>query len=432
MSGAPLGVVRVAVVGLGWAAKSIWLPRLREHPGFAVSALVDPDRAALAAAVHDRTGTLLLTDVDELTPDVADLAVVAVPNHLHAAIACRLLVNGVPVFLEKPVCLNSEEAEQLAAAETGGGSLLLAGSAARYRADVLALRELVANLGHIRHVDLSWVRARGIPDAGGWFTQRQYAGGGALVDLGWHLLDTVTPLLGDVRGDITFDQALGTVSDDFVRSSVARASWREEQSLHAYDDDSAGDVEDTARGFLVTDTGVSVGLRASWASHEPRDVTVIRVDGSEGTATLRCTFGFSPNRVESAELTLTKDGVVTQVPFPVEPIGAEYMRQLDELPALLAAPESRGRAVRETRRTIAVIERIYETARAARATRTARAAAGRRATAAPGPLASAPAAPAAAATSDEPAVAVRIASPVRVDGADVSTNGRAIPAPTHR
>lgn len=365
--GAP---VRTSVVGLGWAAKSIWLPRLRRHPAFAVTSVVDPNPAARAEVPQDRTGTRLLADVSELSRDGTDLAVVAVPNHLHSAVACRLLRMGVPVFLEKPVCLNSAEAEQLAEAERAGGAVLLAGSAARYRADVLALRRLIdRELGELRHVELSWVRARGVPDAGGWFTQRQFAGGGALVDLGWHLLDTVGPILGPVG----FDQAVGTVSDDFVNSGSAGAAWRHDAPRAT----GSGDVEDTARGFLVTEDGVSVAIRASWASHEPYDVTRIRVDGSAGSATLRCTFGFSPNRIKRSTLTLVRDGVETEVPLPQEEIGAEYVQQLDELPALLADPASQGRTVDEVRRTIAVIERIYRSARrariGARSTRAARA-----------------------------------------------------------
>ncbi|GHA88522.1 Gfo/Idh/MocA family protein [Streptomyces chryseus] len=352
--------VRTSVVGLGWAAKSIWLPRLRQHPAFAVASVVDPNPAARAEIPQDRAGTRLLDDVAELSRDGTDLAVVAVPNHLHSTVACRLLRMGIPVFLEKPVCLNSAEAEQLAAAERAGGTVLLAGSAARYRADVTALRRVVRqDLGELRHVELSWVRARGVPDAGGWFTQRQFAGGGALVDLGWHLLDTVGPILGPVG----FDQAVGTVSDDFVNDRSSQAAWREDAPKDAGSD---GDVEDTARGFLVTEDGVSVAIRASWASHEPYDVTRIRVDGSAGSATLTCTFGFSPNRRKGSSLVRVRDGVETEVPLPEEEIGAEYLQQLDELPGLLADPASQGRTVDEVRRTIAVIERIYRSARRAR------------------------------------------------------------------
>ena len=353
--------LRVAVVGLGWAGRSIWLPRLREHPEFVVVTAVDSDSGARRAAAGADPGLAVLADVDEIDRTQVDLAVVAVPNHRHADIAARLLSAGIPVFLEKPVCLSSAEADRLAAAERAGDTILLAGSAARYRADVSRLYELADGLGAIRHVDLAWIRARGIPDAGGWFTRRDLSGGGALVDLGWHLLDTLTPLLGSVR----FQQVVGTISDDFVSDGSWVASWR-------HDDGTGpavgvgGDVEDTARGFLVTENGVSVSLRASWASHEARDVTLINVEGAAGTASLRCTFGCGPNRQDRSVLTRTRAGETVAVPVPDEPIGTEYRRQLDELPALLADPASRGRAIEEVRPTIAAIERFYDSARSHR------------------------------------------------------------------
>ena len=369
-SGGPSGggpdLVRVALVGLGWAGRSIWLPRLNEHPRYRVAALVDPDPAARATAVS-RMGVAApepasLATVEDLDPGAVDLAVVAVPNHLHSPVAVRLLSRGVPVFLEKPVCLSVAEADRLAEAEREGGAVLLAGSAARHRADVRALLGLAGELGPIRHVDLAWVRARGVPGAGGWFTRREHAGGGALVDLGWHLLDTVGPVLGPVA----FEQVVGTVSADFVNNGSRRASWRDGEGEDGGGGGALdGDVEDTARGFLVTDGGVSVSLRTSWASHELRDITAITLEGGAGTASLRCTFGFSTNRQKASELTRTRFGVTVPVPVPVEPVGIEYTRQLDQLPALLADPASRGAAIGQARRMIEAIGRLYASARGA-------------------------------------------------------------------
>jgi oxidoreductase len=341
---------RVAVVGLGWAGRSIWLPRLHRHPAFEVVAAVDPDPAARAAVAADLPGLAAV-------PGGADLAVVAVPNHLHHDVARDLLLAGVPVFVEKPVCLSVAEAESLAGAERQGGAVLLAGSAARYRADVLALHQLCAKLDRIRHIDVTWVRARGVPSDSGWFTRRRLAGGGALVDLGWHLLDVAGPLVGYA----SVDQVVGAVSADFVRDGSRGAAWRREAALAA--DPAGGDVEDTAHVFLVTGSGVSVALRASWASHEERDVTTVTVHGSAGTARLRCTFGFSPNREDRPRLTLTQDGVTHHHDVPEEPVGSEYDRQLDELPELLADPASRGRAIEEARWTVGVIEDVYGSAR---------------------------------------------------------------------
>ncbi|UJW29886.1 Gfo/Idh/MocA family oxidoreductase [Saccharothrix sp. AJ9571] len=343
--------VRVAVIGLGWAGRTIWLPRLRAHPAFEVVALVEPEPVQRASAARQADGITMYGSADELRPDSVDLAVVAVPNHLHAPVADQVLAAGIPVFLEKPLCLSQAEVDQLAAAESAGG-LLLGGSAARYRADVSALRELKDSLGEIRHAELSWRRARGVPTGAGWFTTRQLAGGGALVDLGWHLLD----IAGFLLGPLSFEQVVGTVSADFVNGSSFRAAWRKEAA------GGLGDVEDTAHGFLVSTEGISVALRASWASHEATDRTTFRLEGSEGTAELRCTLGFSPNREDGSMLTHTVGGEIVRAERLDEPIGTEYDRQLDELPALLADPAGRGHAVRDARRAIDVIERIYASA----------------------------------------------------------------------
>lgn len=352
------GRIRTAVVGMGWAGRSIWLPRLAQHPAFALTAAVDPDAVVRASVRRDHPDLTVLPTVDALGAEPVDLAVVAVPNHLHAPVACELLARGTPVFLEKPVCLDAAEADQLAEAERSGGTVLLAGSAARYRADVRRLAELVPKLGTVRHVDLSWVRSRGVPSAGGWFTDQRTAGGGALVDLGWHLLDVLTGLLGPLG----VAQAVGAVSDDFLHDGAWRAVWRKDAPVAA-----GGDVEDTARAFLVTDHGTSVSLRASWASHEPRDVTTIRVEGSAGSAELRCTFGFSPNREGGPVLTLLRDGEPERIEVPREAIGAEYHQQLDQLVSALTDPAAPGRAITEARSTIDVIDRVYASAARSRA-----------------------------------------------------------------
>ncbi|SCG46321.1 Gfo/Idh/MocA family protein [Micromonospora halophytica] len=349
--------VRVAVVGLGWAGRELWLPLLRKHADFEVVAAVDADPAS-RAAFREATGVAAHPAVDALTARDVDLAVVAVPNHLHVEVAGALLATGISVFIEKPVCLTSAEADILAMAERRGG-MLLAGSAARYRGDVGALRRVLPDLGDIRHVDLGWVRARGVP-AGGWFTRRDKAGGGALFDLGWHLLDTLAFLLGPA----SFTQVIGVTSDDFVNADAWHAAWRDDQPrAHV------ADVEDTARGFLVRDDGVSVSLRACWASHQARDVSSIHVEGSAGAADLRCTFGFSSNRQPESELTVTREGTTTRLVVPTEPIGVEYTRQLDGLATMLADPGTRGRAIAEARPIVRMIESFYASAGSARARR---------------------------------------------------------------
>jgi oxidoreductase len=348
--------LRVAVIGLGWAAQHIWLPRLASHPAFKLTAVVDPDPAARGLA-SARAGVPALANAAQLRPAETDLAVVAVPNHLHAAVASPLLAQGVPVFVEKPVCLTAAEVATLGSAEHRGGSVLLAGSAARYRADIGTLREVTGSLGPIRHVELTWVRARGIPRPDGWFTDRRRSGGGAFVDLGWHLLDVAFALVGSVA----VSDVLGTTSADFLRDANWQASWRGDQPDRLAEQ-AGGDVEDTARAFLVVGDGIGVSLRTSWASHQACDITRVTVDAAAGTASLECTFGFSPNRLAQSVLTVLRNGATSQVPLAIEPIGSEYGRQLDALPGQLADPGMRGHAITEAASAVRVIEQLYRKA----------------------------------------------------------------------
>ncbi|MCE0445116.1 DegT/DnrJ/EryC1/StrS family aminotransferase [Streptomyces tricolor] len=186
--------VRAAVVGLGWAGRELWLPRLRSHPDFDVVAVVDP-RPRRPGGRRRGDGHPAHAEPDALDPRSVDLAVVAVPNHLHTRSPPACSAGACPSSWRSRCACPAPRPTPLAAAERDGG-VLLAGSAARHRADVRELAAALPELGRVRHVDLAWMRARGVPRAGGWFTRRSEAGGGALVDLGWHLVDTLTALLG--------------------------------------------------------------------------------------------------------------------------------------------------------------------------------------------------------------------------------------------
>ena len=54
-------------------------------------------------------------------------------------------------------------------------------------------------LGKIYWVEARWMRRRGVPGYGGWFTTKKLSGGGPLIDLGCHMLDLICWLLGQHR-----------------------------------------------------------------------------------------------------------------------------------------------------------------------------------------------------------------------------------------
>lgn len=347
--------LRLAFTGLGWVFTDVWAPML-DRPDFRVVAVHDPDENAVAHAVERFPDARVLSTLDELQPSEVDLMVVATPNHLHASTGAELLRRGVNVFIEKPVCLSSTEAALLAEAEKEGGSRVQAGTAAYHRADVRALRDQLPKIGPVRTVELSWVRAKGVPAQGGWFTSEEAAGGGALFDLGWHLITVGMRMLGwpgvwDV---------VSSVSSDFLHRDGFEASW------HRSGGAGKADVEDTVHASWRTRTGVFFTLNTAWASHIERDRTTIVVEGVDGRIELDATFGFSPQRAAKPTLRVRTEGRTEEIEVPDEPVGAEYRRQLEMLPMLLADPGQPGAATGETARIVDLIERIYHAAGATR------------------------------------------------------------------
>ncbi|WP_047869718.1 Gfo/Idh/MocA family protein [Nocardiopsis sp. RV163] len=345
-------VPRVAVVGTGWMARRVWLPMLAAHAGARVTAVVEPVAERRGAALAACPGALPIKS-EELDRSVADAVVVAVPNDQHAAVAAPLLRRGMDVFVEKPVCLSSGEADTLASASAMGGGRLLAWSPARHRADVAALASLRADLGPVRYAELEWVRAAGVPSHADWYRDGSRSGGGALVDLGWHLLDVGLDLLGG-PGVL---RACGVVSADFVDRDDRAASWHAGAPTSTA---GARGVEDSAYGFVTTTDGTGISLRSSWASHNARDLTRLALHGARGSATLETTFGFSPHRTRPA-LTVRVAGRERGVDLPHQEVGAEYRAQVEALVAAVAAPGRTGDALDRTRGILAAIEGIYDT-----------------------------------------------------------------------
>jgi predicted dehydrogenase len=124
-----------------------------------------------------------------------DALVVATPNYLHAPQTIAALHACVHVMVEKPMAMNAAEAEQMVAASEKIDALLMVAHCWRFDPDVLWLKEHSNKIGRIIRTKGYGVHTHWGP--GGWFTQKQFAGGGALADMGIHAIDTTRFLLDD-------------------------------------------------------------------------------------------------------------------------------------------------------------------------------------------------------------------------------------------
>jgi predicted dehydrogenase len=124
-----------------------------------------------------------------------DALIIGTPNFLHAPQAIAALKAGVAVMVEKPMAMNVAQGQKMAEAGAKSGAPLMVAHCWRFDEDVNWLKKHASRLGIIIRTKGYGVHTHWGP--AGWFTQKQFAGGGALADMGIHALDTARYLLGD-------------------------------------------------------------------------------------------------------------------------------------------------------------------------------------------------------------------------------------------
>jgi predicted dehydrogenase len=194
-------VTRVALFGSGWV-QDFHARGVLAHPDGVLVAVANW-REESADALAKRHGIpRVTTDWASLVadPDV-DAVVVATPNALHAPQAVAALRAGKHVMVEKPMSTTVAEADAMIAASEESGAALMVAHCWRFRDEVIAMRDRIAagDFGEVVKTRGYGMHAGWGPS--GWFTDGTLSGGGALVDMGVHAIDTARFLLGDPMPD---------------------------------------------------------------------------------------------------------------------------------------------------------------------------------------------------------------------------------------
>jgi len=268
--------VRVGIVGLGniGTYHATHLRDNAEDLGIEVAGGMDVDPTA-RERFEGQFDAPAHGDADDLFA-AADAVVVTTPNRFHGEYVTRALEAGLDVLCEKSLAHTLESAERIADAARDAAGFCMVGFQARFdpAVEVLRARREDGWLGDVHHVEANYIRRRGVPGRGTWFTDSEAAGGGALVDIGVHALDLALHVLGfpavvEVSG--TTRTTFGG-DEDYAYLEM----WGE-------DTDGTFDVEDGASAFLRCADGSTVSLEVDWAANRPPDTTVT-VHGTDGGA----------------------------------------------------------------------------------------------------------------------------------------------------
>ncbi|MHC4117135.1 MAG: Gfo/Idh/MocA family protein [Planctomycetota bacterium] len=230
--------VGIALVGSGYIAH-YHARGLRKLPGVELRALCSLDGKA-AEQFAEEYGIKEVTDrIDDLT-ERKDIhaAIICTPNKFHAPYAIEFMNSGKDVFVEKPMAVSAAQGGEMIECARKTGRILMVGHMWRFDTEVNYIRDLVRSgrLGDIIKTKGYGVHVNWGP--GGWFVNKDLAGGGALADMGVHAIDTVRYLLDDPKP-----------KEVYAKISTQFGNY---------------DVDDTSVVIITWDTGIVSIIESGW------------------------------------------------------------------------------------------------------------------------------------------------------------------------
>lgn len=271
---------RVAIIGAGKIVQVGHIPNFQNVPNVSVEALCDVNEERVKALAKEKGISGTFTDYKTMLQKVKpDITVIATPNIFHKPMAMEALSVGSHVLCEKPLALTHADAKEMMDLAVSKGLTLNVGSHYRW-SDAVRAAKLQADggfFGEIYAVRTIWHRRSGIPGFGSWFTRKELAGGGSLLDIGIHALDRALFIMGYPKpvtvSGVTYSKlgtqgtGLGGWGADILKPG-ANAQF---------------DVDDLSWSLVRFDNGATIMLQVSWAVNN-KDQFLTEVYGTQGGA----------------------------------------------------------------------------------------------------------------------------------------------------
>jgi predicted dehydrogenase len=245
--------IRFGIVGAGAIAQA-YAQAFGQAEGATLVAVADT-RFEAAKAMAEAVGCAAYSDAEKMADEVElDAVIVCTPPVTHQEVCCGLIERGIAVLCEKPLAISSSAARAMIDAAEARNVVFTMASKFRYVTDVAQAKSLIAS-GIVGEVVLFENVFTGRVDMSRrWNSDPRVAGGGVLIDNGTHSVDVTRYFLGGL-------------------AEVQAMEGHRIQGLA---------VEDTAKMFVRSESGVLASIDLSWSVSKELPY-FIAVYGSAGT-----------------------------------------------------------------------------------------------------------------------------------------------------
>ena len=194
--------LKVVLLGYGMAGRILHAPLIEAAKGFELRGVVTSDQGRSLQIQRDLPLAKVFGSSDEAwsLADEFDIAVIATPTASHLPLALKALQCGMHVVIEKPAAGNSEDVSTLTKAAHAANRQVHVFQNRRWDSDFLTLRSVIdsGSLGKLHRFESRMETLRERAKASWRDSPLPGHLGGALLDLGSHLVDQALEVMGPV------------------------------------------------------------------------------------------------------------------------------------------------------------------------------------------------------------------------------------------
>lgn len=185
--------MRIGMISFAHMHAHTYAALIAKHPEAEVAAIwdEDPGRGEAAASTY---GARYYPALEAMLTEQLDAFIVCSENARHAEHVIQAARAGKPIFCEKPIATSSADAERMIAACDKHGAPLHIAFPVRHAVAAIKARTHIANGSLGRVLAIRSTNRGKFP--GGWFADKELAGGGAAADHVVHLADAFRWLTG--------------------------------------------------------------------------------------------------------------------------------------------------------------------------------------------------------------------------------------------
>ncbi|MDA4111576.1 MAG: Gfo/Idh/MocA family oxidoreductase [Thaumarchaeota archaeon] len=200
-----------------------------------------------------------------------DLVDIVAPTYLHAEVAIDAAEHGKAILCEKPIATTAADAKKMYEAASRAGVVNGVGFNYRRLSAILLAKKLITEgaLGKITQFRTNFLEdwASNPKMAFTWRYKKITAGGGALADLGSHIIDVSRFLMGEIK-------SVCGMQETFIENRKLPNDRSKSEQV---------DVDDYTTALVRFANGVPGTIETSWATVGRKVALQIEVNGSEGS-----------------------------------------------------------------------------------------------------------------------------------------------------